>query len=108
MERGEGMLVTGVLDDAAAALFLVDDRLAQLDAFAADVDVAGPLDEGADVAVALAAEGTVGVAIAPGAAGGLASAPARARVFRRHAVSLKANILCPYRNFTFFQEVHAS
>ena len=53
---------------AAAALFLVDDGLAQLDALAADVHVVRPLDEGADVAVALAAKRAVGVAIAAGAA----------------------------------------
>ena len=58
------------LGDAAAAFLLVDDRLAQLDALAADVDVAGPFDERADVAVALAAERTVGVAVPAGAAGG--------------------------------------
>ena len=68
---------TGMLDDggfgaAAALLLLVDDRLAELDALAADVDVAGPFDERADVAVALAAEGAVGVAVAAGGAGRLA------------------------------------
>src|SRR5439155_2471415 len=40
------------LGDVAAAFFLVDDRLAQLDALAADVDIAGPFDQGADVPVA--------------------------------------------------------
>ena len=49
---------------AAAALLLIDDRLAQLDALAADVDVAGALDERADFAIALAAKGTMGIAIA--------------------------------------------
>src|SRR5205807_915045 len=58
----------GVAGDAAAFAFLVDDRLAQFDAFAADVDVAGAFDERADVAVAFAAEGAKGVAIASGAA----------------------------------------
>ena len=52
IERGDGMLVNGVLRDAAAAFLLVDDRLAELDALAADVDVARPFDERADVAVA--------------------------------------------------------
>src|SRR5581483_2621752 len=54
----------------------------------ADVDVAGPLDERPDVAVALAAEGAVGVARPAGtAAGRPAPASSRARVFRRHAIS---------------------
>src|SRR5262249_40035385 len=75
------------LGAAPAPLLLVDDRLAQLDALAADVDVVGPLDQGADVAVALAAEGTIGVPVPPGVPGGLAPASPCARVFRRHAVS---------------------
>ena len=88
MDRGEGMLVNRRLGDAAAAFLLVDDRLAQLDALAADVDVARPFDEGADVAVALAAEGTVGVAVAPGVpAAGLRPPLPCTRVFRRHAIS---------------------
>src|SRR5205085_2520652 len=74
------------LGDAAAALLLVDDRLAQFDALAADVDVAGALDERPDVAVALAAEGTVCVAVATGAAGRPLSSAACARVFIRHAI----------------------
>src|SRR5262249_14999596 len=49
------------LGPAAPALLLVDDGLAQLDALAADVDVAGPLDQRADLPVALAAERAVGV-----------------------------------------------
>src|SRR5262249_54943337 len=57
-----------------------------LDALAADVDVAGSLDQGADVAVALAAEGTVGVAVTSGIAG--RSLATRAGVFGRHAISL--------------------
>src|SRR5262249_38058884 len=72
------------LGRAAAALFLVDDRLAQLDAFAADVDVVRPLDERADVPVAFAAKRTVGVAVAAGVAGRAAPAVG---VFRGHAVS---------------------
>ena len=66
-ERNVGR--TGVLVHAPATLFLVDDRLAQLDAFAADIDVAWPFDERPDVAVALAAKGAIGVAITPGASG---------------------------------------
>ena len=73
------MLVNSALEHAAAPLLLVDDRLAQLDALAADVDVARALDEGADVAVAFAAEGTVGVAVAAGIPGRPLPAAARAR-----------------------------
>ena len=72
------------------ASFLVEDRLAQLDALAADVDVARPFDQRADVAIALAAERTEGVAVAAGAAGRLAARPSRARVFGRHAVSFSS------------------
>src|SRR5262249_32742810 len=72
---------------AAAAFFLIDDRLAQLDALATNVHVARPFDEGTDVAVTVAAKRTVGVAIAARAAGGPPSACPRARVFGRHAVS---------------------
>src|SRR5438552_1130066 len=46
---------------AAAALFLFQNRLAQVDTLAADVNVAGPFDERANVAVALATERTEGV-----------------------------------------------
>ena len=46
---------------AAAAALLVEDRLAKLDAFAADVDIARPFDQRADVAIALATERTKGV-----------------------------------------------
>src|SRR5262249_46633746 len=80
---------------AAAALLLVDDGLAQLDALAADIHVAGPLDERADVAVALAAKGAEGVAIAAGIAGGAAAAVAWAHIFRRHALSFTAS---PHRD----------
>ncbi len=88
MVRGVGICENEVLRAAAPAFFLVDDRLAQFDAFAADVNVARPFDQGADVAVALAAEGTIGVAIAAGVAGRLSPPCPSARVFRRHAVSL--------------------
>ena len=64
------------LGRAAAPFFLVDDRLAQLDALAADIDVARSFDEGADVAIAFAAKGAVGVAVSPGVAGGSSSASA--------------------------------
>ncbi len=72
------------LGDAAAALLLVDDRLAQLDALAADIDVAGALDERADVAIALAAKRAKGVAVATAIAGRLAPAIAQAGFFRWH------------------------
>src|SRR5262249_48042548 len=83
------------LGDAAAAFFLIDDRLTELDALATDVDVAGSLDKGADIAVALAAERTVGIAVPSGAAGcrSLASA-ARSRVFRCHAISFVDSRSC--------------
>ena len=45
----------------AAAAFLIQDRLAQVDALAAGVDVAGAFDQGTDVAITLATEGTEGV-----------------------------------------------
>ena len=51
-----GNAVEQRLGRAAAALFLFQDGLAQVDAFAADIDVAGTFDQGADIAVALAAE----------------------------------------------------
>ena len=54
---------------AAFALFLVDDRLAKLHALAADIDIAGTLDERADVAETLSAEGAECVAVPPGVAG---------------------------------------
>src|SRR5262245_18385391 len=44
---------------ATTAFLLVDNRLAQFYAFAADVDVAGPFDERPDVAMTLAAERAV-------------------------------------------------
>ena len=55
------MLVEQGLARAAAAALLFEDRLAEVDALAADVNVAGALDQRADVAVALATEGTEGV-----------------------------------------------
>ena len=56
------------LAGAAAAAFLLEDRLAQVDALAADVDVARPFDQRSDVAVALATEGTEGVLLGGSAA----------------------------------------
>src|SRR5262249_16615477 len=49
------------LGRSAPRLPLVQDRLAEVDALATDVNVAGPLDERTYVAVALAAERTEGV-----------------------------------------------
>jgi hypothetical protein len=49
---------------------LVDDRLAQLDAFAADVNVAWAFHQGADVAVRLTAKRAEGIAVAARGAGG--------------------------------------
>ncbi len=57
-----------LLAAAAAASFLVENRLAKLDAFAADVNVAGAFDQRADVAIALAAERTEGVLLRRAAA----------------------------------------
>src|SRR5262249_33936478 len=57
-------------------------------ALAADIHVAGPLDERTDVPVALAAEGTVGVAVTPRVPRRPSPAPSWARVFGRHAISL--------------------
>src|SRR5262249_50463430 len=51
---------------AAATLLLIDDRLAQFDALAADIDVAGAFNRGSDVAIAFAEKGAIGVAIASG------------------------------------------
>src|SRR5437870_5957517 len=66
---GRGDVRDQALGDAAATFFLIDDRLAQLDALAADVNVAGALDQRADVAVAFAAKGAKGVAVAACGAG---------------------------------------
>ena len=41
---------------AASTMLLFEDRLAEFDTFGAYVDVLGPLDEGADFPVTLAAE----------------------------------------------------
>jgi hypothetical protein len=58
---GRGDCGEQLLAGAAALLFLVEDRLAKLDALTADVDVAWALNERPDVAVALATERTEGV-----------------------------------------------
>ena len=70
-----GNLGEELLAGAAAPPFLLEDRLAKLDALAADVDVAGPFDQRADVAIALATERTEGVLL-----GGAAAASTRVDV----------------------------
>ena len=70
--RGVGILAEQRLAGAAAAALLFEDRLAEVDALAADVDVAGPFDQRPDVAIALAAEGAEGVFL-----GGAAAAASR-------------------------------
>ena len=73
ISRGVGILREQLLAGAAAPPLLLEDRLAQLDALAADVNVARSLDQRADVAIALAAERTKGVLLG-GAAAAAASA----------------------------------
>ena len=68
ISRGVGTLGEELLARAAALAFLVEDRLAQLDALAADVDVARSFDQRADVAIALATERTEGVLLRRAAA----------------------------------------
>ena len=63
----ESLLKSCLLRAAAAAL-LLQNRLAQLDALAADVDVAGAFDQRPDVAIALAAERTESVLLGRAAA----------------------------------------
>ncbi len=47
------------------APFLVENRLAELNAFATDVDIAGTFDERTDVAETLAAKRAIGVFLGP-------------------------------------------
>ena len=63
--------------------FLLDDRLAKVDALAADVDIARPFDQRSDIAVAPPAEGTKGVPVSTRRAGGF-PAPTVARTSLRH------------------------
>lgn len=79
-----GDVVKLALGGATTAFFLVDDRLAQFDAFAADVDFSGSFDEWADIAMALSTEGAVGIAVLGRATGASAGT---AQVFRCHAQS---------------------
>src|SRR5437016_7557624 len=73
---------------AAAAFFLINDGLAELDALAADVHFAGPLDEGSNIAEALLAKRTVGVAIPPRGSIGSLTGPARTGILVAHAFVL--------------------
>ena len=57
-----------LLGSAAATTFLIENRLAQLDALAADVNVARSFDQRADIAIALATERTEGVFLGRAAA----------------------------------------
>ena len=71
---------------ASALALLIEDRLAKVDAFATDVNVAGAFDERTHITVALAAKRTVGVLFAGGgtASGGV-------EIFTRgHALSFAA------------------
>ena len=76
ISRGDGNAGEELLAGAAAAAFLVEDRLAQLDALAADVNVARSFDQRADVAIALATERTEGVLLGGAASAAAATAPA--------------------------------
>ena len=60
LARGRNIGEQGLGNPATAPL-LVEDRLAELDAFAADIDISGAFHQGADIAKALAAERTIGV-----------------------------------------------
>ena len=89
-----------LLARAAAFAFLVEDRLAKLDALAADVDVARSFDQRADVAIALATERTERVLFGGSAAACAADIPARGHRKllpgrRRFARTHRANRLSP-------------
>ena len=75
ISRGVGMLGEELLAGAAAALLLFEDRLAEVDALAADVNVAGPFHQRPHVAITLAAKRTKGVFL-----GGPAAAASRVEV----------------------------
>ena len=67
------------LGDAPTPTLLIEDRLAEFDALAADVDVPRPFDERADVAITLAAERAIGVLLRPAGRAGRRVTPAAAR-----------------------------
>src|SRR5207253_6444133 len=80
---GSGDFAEQLLRPAAAALLLVENRLAQLDALSADVNVARPFHQGADLAITFAAERTIRVFLA-----GRAAIPGGEVFTRRHQRSL--------------------
>jgi hypothetical protein len=58
--RGRNV-VEKLLGGTAPLRFLIQDRLAEFDTFTADVDIARPFHQWADVAIAFATEGTEGI-----------------------------------------------
>jgi hypothetical protein len=68
---GRGNPRKKLLAGTSAAFLLVEDRLAKLDALAADVHIARPFDERPDIAITLAAKRTECVAL--GGAGSAAT-----------------------------------
>ena len=67
---------------------MIDDGLAQLDTFAADINFARPFDQRSDVAEALLAKRAVGVAIPPRGSVGSLTAAARTGILIAHAFVL--------------------
>ena len=63
--RGVGIVLNSGRAGAGLALLLLDDVVAQVDAVGADVDVVGPFDHRAGIALALAAEAARGACAAP-------------------------------------------
>ena len=84
---GRGDLGEQRLAGAAAAALLFEDRLAEVDTLAADVNVARPFDQRTDVAIALAAERAKGVLL-----GGAAAAPASPKITSR------LHVVCSFRH----------
>jgi hypothetical protein len=66
-----------LLAGAASFAFLVEDRLAKFDAFAANVDIARSFDQWSDISIALATERTERVLFGCAAAACAADIPAR-------------------------------
>jgi hypothetical protein len=67
LPRG-GNLGEQLLAGSSAAAFLVEDRLAKIDALAADINVARSFDQRSDIAIALATERTKSVFLGGSAA----------------------------------------
>ena len=84
---GRGNLAEQGLAGPPAAAFLLEDRLAEVDTFAADINVARPLDQRADVAIALAAERAKCVLL-----GGAAASPASPKITSR------LHVVCSFRH----------